>query len=123
MIGWFISQPLNRQNLKKLGCLDAKRPVFHSRQEKKEAIADILASAQLFMTNGLTLVEQELYERAGGWSVPGPDDKVVSGKALMGPTDMVGDFGNAEEINAGAQKNIQADRQAKSKPKPKPKSE
>lgn len=123
LIGWFISQPLNRQNLKKLGCLDAKRPVFHSRQEKKEAIADILASAQLFMTNGLTLVEQELYERAGGWSVPGPDDKVVSGKALMGPTDMVGDFGNAEEINAGAQKNIQADRQAKSKPKPKPKSE
>jgi hypothetical protein len=121
LIGWFISQPLNRQNFKALGLLDAKRPVFHSRQEKKEAIADILASATMFMQNGLPLVEQEVYERAGGWSVPGPDDKVVSGKALMGPTDMVGDFGNAEEINANASQNVQADRAAKNKPKPKAK--
>lgn len=119
LIGWFISQPLNRQNLKSLGLLDAKRPVFHSRQEKKEAIADILASATMFMQNGLPLVEQEVYERAGGWSVPGPDDKVVTGKALMGAGDMVGDFGNAEEINANATQNIEADRKAKQKPKPK----
>lgn len=122
LIGWFISQPLNRQNLKTLGLADAKRPIFHSRQEKKEAIADILASATMFMQNGLPLVEQEVYERAGGWSVPGPDDKTVSGKAMMGPTDMVGDFGNAEEINANASQNVQADRAAKNKPKPKPKS-
>lgn len=118
LIGWFISQPLNRENLKKLGCADAKRPVFHSRQEKKEAIADILASATMFMQNGLPLVEQEVYERAGGWAVPGPDDKVVTGKAVLGPTDSVGDFGNAEEINANASQNVKADRAAKNKPKP-----
>lgn len=118
LVGWFISQPLNRQNLEKLGLGKAKRPIFHSRQEKKEAIADIIASATLFMQNGLPLVEQQVYERAGGWSVPGPDDKTVSGKALMGPTDMVGDFGNADEINQNASQNVAADRKAKQKPKP-----
>ena len=118
LIGWFISQPLNRQNLKTLGLLEAKRPIFHSRQEKKEAIADILASATMFMQNGLPLVEQEVYERAGGWAVPGPDDKVVSGKAVMGPTDGIGDFGDPDSVNANAQKNLDADRKAKNKPKP-----
>ena len=94
----------------------------HAKLAGQVAFAQIAFAADeygWFMQNGLPLVEQEVYERAGGWSVPGPDDKTVSGKAMMGPTDMVGDFGNAEEINAGAQKNIQADRQAKSKPKPK----
>jgi len=121
LIGWFISQPLNRENLRKLGCADAKRPVFHSRQEKKEAIADILASAQMFMSQGLPLIEQEVYERAGGWGVPGPDDKVVSGKMPMGADDMIGDLGDPDSVNANAQKNIDADRKAKNKPKPKAK--
>jgi hypothetical protein len=118
LIGWFISQPLNRENLRKLGCADAKRPVFHSRQEKKEAIADIIASATMFMQNGLPLIEQEVYERAGGWGVPGPDDKTVSGRMPMGPGDMVGDLSDPDSINSNAQKNIDADRKAKSKPKP-----
>ena len=118
LIGWFISQPLNRQNLEKLGLAKAKRPIFHSRQEKKEAIADIIASATMFMQNGLPLIEQEVYERAGGWGVPGPEDKTVTGKMTMGPTDMVGDLANAEEINAKASQNVDRDRAAKSKPKP-----
>ena len=119
LVGWFISQPLNRQNLERLGLSKAKRPVFHSRQEKKEAIADIIASASMFLDRGLPLIENEVYERAGGWGVPGPGDKTVTGKSLMGPTDMVGDFGNAEEINAQAGKNVEADRKAKEK-KPAP---
>jgi hypothetical protein len=118
LIGWFISQPLNRENLRKLGLADAKRPVFHSRQEKKEAIADILASATMFMQNGLPLVQQEVYERAGGWSVPGPDDQTVSGMMPMGAGDMVGDLSDPDSINSNAQKNIDADRKAKNKPKP-----
>lgn len=118
LIGWFISQPLNRQNLKKLGCLDAKRPIFHSRQEKKEAIADLIASATFFTSNGLPLIEGEAYERLGGWGVPGPDDKQITGKAVLGPTDQVGDFGKADEINQNAQKNVDQDRAAKNKPKP-----
>lgn len=122
LIGWFLSQPLNRQNLKKLGLGDCKRPIFHSRQEKKEAIADIIASASMFLDRGLPLIEQEVYERAGGWGVPGPDDNVVNGKAVMGTGDMVGDFGNADEINANAQAGADADRKiAAQKAKPKPK--
>lgn len=119
LIGWFISQPLNRQNLKKLGLLDAKRPVYHTRQEKKQSIADVVQSASMFLDRGLPLNEQELYERAGGWSVPSPDDKTVTGRMTIGQGDMIGDFGKADEINKNAEKAAAEDRKAKIKQKPK----
>lgn len=119
VIGWFISQPLNRQNLQKLGLLDAKRPVYHTRQEKKQSAADIVATASMFLDRGLPLIKQELYERAGGWSVPGDDDDIATGQMPMGQGEMIGDFGKADEINAGAEKARQQEMKAKQKPKPK----
>ncbi len=119
LIGWFISQPLNRQNFQKLGLDKAKRPIYHTRQEKKMTIPDVVASATLFLGQGLPLIEGEVYERCGGWGVPAKEDKTVTGKMPMGQGEMIGDFGKADEINQNAQKGAEADRQiAKQKAKP-----
>lgn len=121
LVGWFISQPLNRQNLEKLGLGKAKRPIYHTRQEKKLAITDVVASAELFLNQGMPLIEGELYERCGGWGVPSPEDKTVTGKMPMGQGEMIGDFGKADEINQQAKQGADEDRQiAKQKAKPKP---
>lgn len=118
LIGWFLSQPLNQQNIRKLGLEKAKRPIYHTRQEKKQTIADVVQSASLFLDRGLPLEEQELYERCGGWSVPSKNSKTVTGSLMMGPTDKIGSFGNAEEINAEAEKAAAMDRKAKQTGKP-----
>ena len=90
LVGWFISQPLNRQNLKKLGLLEAKRPIYHTRQEKKLTIPDVIASASLFLDRGMPLIEGEVYERCGGWGVPGPNDKKTETTMTAGtPHDMM----------------------------------
>ena len=115
LVGWFISQPLNRQNLLKLGLEKAKRPVYHTRQEKKLTIPDVIASASMFLDRGMPLVEGEVYERCGGWGVPSKTDKQITGKMPMGQGDMIGDFGKAEEINSKADQNAVADRKAKQK--------
>jgi hypothetical protein len=99
LIGWFLSQPLNRQNLEKLGLGRAKRSVFHSRQEKRESIQDIVTTATMFMDRGIPLVEQEVYERAGGWAVPGPGDKTIRGRQ-----DAFGSLDQAERENGKWQK-------------------
>jgi hypothetical protein len=90
LVGWFLSQPINKQNLMKLGLEKAKRPIYHTRQEKKQTIADVVQSASLFLDRGLPLEEQELYERCGGWSVPAPDSKTVQPSMAGGtPMDMM----------------------------------
>jgi hypothetical protein len=90
LIGWFISQPLNRQNLQKLGLLEAKRPIYHTRQEKKLSIPDVVASASMFLDRGMPLIEGEVYERCGGWGVPGPNDKKTETVMAGGtPLDMM----------------------------------
>lgn len=90
LIGWFLSQPLNVQNFRKLGLEKAKRPIYHSRQEKKMSIPDVIASASLFLDRGLPLGENELYERAGGWSVPMEGEKVAEPNMTAGtPMDMM----------------------------------
>lgn len=90
LVGWFISQPLNRQNLQKLGLLEAKRPIYHTRQEKKMSIPDVVASASMFLDRGMPLIEGEVYERCGGWGVPGPNDKKTETQMAGGtPLDMM----------------------------------
>lgn len=121
LIGWFIGQPLNRENLRKLGLLQAKRPVYHTRQEKKMSVPDVIASASMFLDRGMPLIEGEVYERCGGWGVPGPNDKTATAQMPMGQGETIGDFGKADEINQDAKKSAEADRkiaQQKAKPKP-----
>lgn len=88
----FWSHPQNRANLARLHTTDgtsfamARRPKFHSRQERKEDPKVMTEVAGQLMDRGIGLLEEEVFERCGGWSVPSQGQKVLtSQKPPMSP--------------------------------------
>jgi hypothetical protein len=83
----FWSHPQNRANLARLHTRDGtsfamgRRPQFHSRQERKEDPKQMVEVAGQLMDRGVALLEEEVYERCGGWSVPAQGQKTIVSQA------------------------------------------
>lgn len=100
LVRLFWSHPQNRANLARLHCPDgtsfamARRPKFHSRQERKEDPKAMTEVAVQLMDHEVPLLEEEVYERCGGWSVPAQGQKILVSKrppvSPMGGLDVPG---------------------------------
>jgi len=91
LIGFFWNHPQNRINFLKLGLSEAKRPKFHSEQEKREDPMMAVQVAGQLLDHGVPLVKSELYHKTG-FSVPEPDDDVIEGRSAPSPFEQLPGF-------------------------------
>ncbi len=80
----FWDHPQNRLNMCRLRIGQAKRPKFHSRQEKKESSLEALEAMNLALDHGADIKRHEYYERSG-LSMPATGDDVIKGRTAPDP--------------------------------------